>query len=108
MKYTAAIDFTFVKNEAKGDFMNMKRYLRWFAVGAVARWIAIAAISFLTWLVAAQKAGAAMPPVVPVNEHIWDEIAFLADCIVCVPICAVDPSGVACATCLTICLATPT
>ena len=29
------------------------------------------------------------------------------DCIVCIPICAIDASGVACATCLVACLASP-
>ena len=86
----------------------MKKLLKRLMVGAVARWIVIAVIPFLTWLVVAQKAGAALPPIVPTNECVLDETAFLADCIVCIPICAVDASGIACSTCLAICLATPT
>lgn len=86
--------------------------LKRLAIGPLVKWIIIAAISFLAGLAAAQKAGAAVvPPVVPINECLLDDgedLALPTDCIVCIPVCAIDASGVACATCLAICLATPT
>ena len=90
-----------------------KSLLRATVLIVLIRMAVLAVLSFAAATAWAQPAAQSSPETPPTTQEDNDclatdsfEIAGL-DCIVCVPICAVDASGIACATCWVVCLASP-
>ena len=88
----------------------------WFTTVLLVRVVLVAGISVAAATIAHPAVGdiaVCKPPVEAVvrtttEDRKPNEIRTAGlDCVVCVPICLLDPTGVACITCLAVCPATP-